>query len=217
MPQRVPARALIVFLAGLALLAFGLAAWLWSERGPASTVQVGTTTTTGTASIGGPFTLVDQHGQTRSDGDFRGRYMLVYFGYTYCPDFCPTSLTTMTAALDLLAQSDGTLAQRVVPIFITVDPERDTVDALAAYAPHFHQSLVALTGTAAQIAAAAEAYRVYYAKIEDPGASDYLVDHSTFIFLMDPEGRYVTHFAPNATPEAIAETLKDAAGGGATS
>jgi len=217
MPRSVPARALIVFLAGLALLAFGLAAWLWSERGSTSLVQVGTTTTSGTASIGGPFTLVDQHGQPRGDGDFRGRFMLIYFGYTYCPDFCPTSLKTMTAALDLVAQSDGALARRVVPLFITVDPERDTVEALAAYAPHFHESLVALTGTPAQVAAAAAAYRVYYAKVEDAGASDYLVDHSTFIFLMDPEGRYVTHFPPGVSPEAIAETLKDAAAADATS
>ncbi len=217
MPQTVPARALIVFLAGLALLAFGLAAWLWSERGPASRVQVGATSTSGAASIGGPFALIDQHGEARSDRDFRGRFMLIYFGYTYCPDFCPTSLTTMTAALDLVAQSDAALARRVVPILITVDPERDTVEALAAYAPHFHESLVALTGTPEEIAAAAEAYRVYYAKVQDPGASDYLVDHSTFIFLMDPEGGYVTHFAPGVTPEAIAEVLKAAAAGSATS
>ncbi len=217
MARAIPARALVVFLAGLALLAFGVAAWLWTERGPAGTAQVGGSSTSGAASIGGPFALVDQHGQPRSDRDFRGRYMLIYFGYTYCPDFCPTSLTTMTAALDLLAQSDAALARRVVPLLITVDPERDTVEALAAYATHFHESLVALTGTAAQVAAAAEAYRVYYAKVEDPGAADYLVDHSTFIFLMDPDGRYLTHFPPGVAPEAIAEALKNAATAGATS
>ena len=216
MPKPIPARALVVFLAGLALLAFGVAAWLWSERGPAGTAQVGGASTSGAASIGGPFALIDQHGRPRSDRDFRDRFMLIYFGYTYCPDFCPTSLSTMTAALDLVAQSDAALAGRVVPLLITVDPERDTVDALAAYATHFHESLVALTGKPAEIAAAAEAYRVYYAKVEDPNASDYLVDHSTFIFLMGPDGRYLTHFPPGVTPEAIAEALKDAAAGGAT-
>ena len=124
----------------------------------------------------------------RSDRDFRGRYLLLTFGYTYCPDVCPTSLMTMTAALDRLAESDPGLARRVVPLLITVDPERDTVEVLAAYATHFHESLVALTGTPEQIAAAAEAYRVYYAKAEVEGG-DYLMDHSAFIFLMGPEGR----------------------------
>ncbi len=217
MPQSALARALIVFFLGLSVLAAGVGGWLWSQRGGPAVAVTGPTSSQGTALVGGPFELVDQNGQPRSAADFRGRFMLIYFGYTYCPDFCPTSLTTMTAALDLVAQSDGALARRVVPLFISVDPERDTVEALAAYAPHFHESLVALTGTAAQVAAAAEAYRVYYAKVEDPGASDYLVDHSTFIFLMDPEGGYVSHFAPGVTPEAIAEVLKAAAAGSATS
>jgi protein SCO1/2 len=205
MPHAVPTRALLVFLAGLAVLAFGLAAWLWAPAGP---VQVGNTSSSGAARIGGPFALTDQHGRARSDRDFRGRYLLIYFGYTYCPDVCPTSLTTMTAALERLAGSDEALARQVVPLLITVDPERDTVEALAAYATHFHESLVALTGTPAQVAAAAEAYRVYYAKAEDPSAGTYLMDHSTFIFLMGPDGRYLTHFAPGVTPEAIAEALK---------
>jgi protein SCO1/2 len=208
MPSSARTRALVVFLAGLAVLAFGLLAWLWTGRGPISPSEVGSTASSGAARIGGPFALIDQHGRPRSDRDFRGRYLLIYFGYTYCPDFCPSSLMTMTAALDLLAGSDPALARQVTPILITIDPERDTVEALAAYATHFHESLMALTGTPAQIAAAAEVYRVYYAKTEDPGAGSYLMDHSTFIFLMDPRGRYLTHFAPGVTPEAIAEALK---------
>lgn len=208
---------LLIAALGVLLAAGGIGAWYFVQSQKPGSIVSSETRTSGSALIGGAFTLSDQNSQRRSEADLMGRYSLIYFGYTYCPDFCPTSLKTMTAALDLVAQSDGALARRVVPLFITVDPERDTVEALAAYAPHFHESLVALTGTPAQVAAAAAAYRVYYAKVEDAGASDYLVDHSTFIFLMDPAGRYVTHFPPGVAPESIAKALTDAAAGGATS
>lgn len=202
------ARALLIFSVGLSVLALGATAWLWPRPGPFSIAKVGQQSSSGTALVGGPFELVDQHGQVRRDGDFRGRYMLVYFGYTYCPDVCPTSLLAMTQALDKLAASKPEAADAVIPIFATVDPERDTVAALAAYAPHFHEALVALTGTAEQVAAAAKAYRVYYAKAEDDGSSDYLMDHSSFIYLMDRAGDYLAHFAHNATADAMAEELK---------
>lgn len=214
MPRPVSRGALLVFLAGLTVLAIGLAAWLWTSARP---VQVGQTASSGAVRIGGPFALIDQHGRPRSDRDFLGRYLLVYFGYTYCPDVCPTTLMTMTEALDLVAGADPALARQVTPLFITVDPERDTVEALAAYAENFHKSLVALTGTSEQIAAAAEAYRVYYAKAEDPSSGTYLMDHSTFIYLMGPDGRYVTHFPPGVTPDAIAKALTEAAGRAAAS
>ena len=212
MPQSPFARALLSLGVGSAILAMGLAAWLWSQPQPAGPFVVSETTTSGTAQVGGPFTLVDQNGQARSEADFRGQLMLIYFGYTYCPDFCPTSLAVMTQALDLLAERDPELAAQVVPVFITVDPERDTVEAMAAYAPHFHERMVALTGTAEQIADAARAYRVYYAKVEDDSATDYLMDHSTFIYLMDRDGAYARHFATNAKPADVAEGIETWAG-----
>jgi len=212
MPQSTLARAVLIFVGGLTILFAGFAAWLWTQQPAANVASRGATTSTGSALVGGPFELIDQAGRTRSEADFRGSYMLVYFGYTFCPDVCPTSLTVMTRALQALKDTDPGLAAKVVPIFITVDPERDTVEALATYAPHFHESLVALTGTAAQVAAAAKAYRVYYAKAEDDSASDYLMDHSSFIFLMDPDGRYLTHFAHDATPDTILKALIRGAG-----
>ncbi len=203
-------RAIVVFLVGLLVLLGGAAAYLLTE--PATSVtrlpsQAGQTAS-GTATVGGAFELVDQSGETRTQADFAGRHMLVYFGYTYCPDVCPTSLSLMSQGLDLLETETGSLEERVVPIFVTVDPARDDVEAMAAYAEHFHPRLVALTGSDAQIAAAAKAYRVYYRRAEDPSASEYLMDHSSFIYLMGPDGTYVSHFAHNASPEEIAEGLK---------
>jgi cytochrome oxidase Cu insertion factor (SCO1/SenC/PrrC family) len=178
----------------LALAVAGGAAWF--VLAPAISSMAG-----GEATVGGPFTLTDQHGAEVTEQDFAGRYMLVYFGYTYCPDICPLSLANMTQAVDLLPPDQ---ADQVVPIFITVDPERDTVNQLAEYAPLFHPRLVALTGSPEAIKAAAQAYRVYFAKAGKDGTDDYLMDHSTFIYLMGPDGRYVRHFAHNAAPEEIA-------------
>jgi protein SCO1/2 len=159
----------------------------------------------GTALIGGPFTLVDQNGKARTDAEFRGRYMLIYFGYTFCPDICPTELQTISDALDTL----GDKAAAVQPIFISIDPERDTEDTMKQYVSHFHPRLIGLTGTAAQIAAAAKAYRVYYAKVpvKGGGKNDYLMDHSGLVFLMGPDGRYLTHFTPQTTPDQMAQAI----------
>src|SRR5262245_35383694 len=181
----------------LALTSAGVAAWL--VLAPAISSMAG-----GEATVGGPFRLTDQHGATVTEQDFAGRYMLIYFGYTFCPDVCPLSLANMTQALDLLPPDQ---AEQVVPVFITVDPERDTVEQLAEYAPLFHPRLVALTGSPEAIKAAARAYRVYFAKAGKDGSDDYLMDHSTFIFLMGPDGRYVRHFAHNAAPEEIAAAI----------
>ncbi|MDX1575971.1 MAG: SCO family protein [Kiloniellales bacterium] len=190
----------------LALLVLGGGWMAWQKLRPP--LVVGPTTTVGTVAIGGPFALTDQTGARRSDADYLGRYMLVYFGYTYCPDICPTSLLTMSRGLQLLAERSPDAAEQVVPVFITVDPERDTVDALAAYAPSFHPDLVALTGSADEIAAAAKAYRVYYAKAEDEASGTYLMDHSSFFYLMGPDGAYRTHFSHTAPAEEIAEGLE---------
>jgi cytochrome oxidase Cu insertion factor (SCO1/SenC/PrrC family) len=189
----------------LALLALASGWYAWHKLQPPMSLVPATSS--GTAEIGGPFELVDQTGQTRRDSDFLGRYMLVYFGYTYCPDVCPTSLLAISQALRLLEERAPEAAEQVVPLFITVDPERDTVEALAAYAPSFHPDLVALTGTPQQVAAAAKAYRVYYAKAEDESSGTYLMDHSSFIYLMGPDGTYLTHFSHSAQAKEIAEGL----------
>lgn len=165
--------------------------------------------TSGEAQVGGPFTLVNQDGETVTDEDFRGRPMLIYFGFTYCPDVCPFSLQIMDAAL---AQLDAEKAAEFQPILISVDPERDTPEALRDYisSPAFPEGLVGLTGTLEQVRAAADAYRVYFAKVENDGTqAEYLVDHSSLIYLMDREGRFVEVFPHGADPERIAARLNE--------
>ena len=136
----------------------------------------------GAAAIGGPFKLTDQNGKPRSDADFRGQYTLVFFGYTNCPDVCPTTLQTLTDAMAVL----GPKADKVTPVFITVDPERDTAKALKDYAANFTPRLVMLTGSPADIAAVAKEYRVYYAKAGE--GPNYAMDHTAGIYLMGPDG-----------------------------
>ncbi|MEZ5933649.1 MAG: SCO family protein [Alphaproteobacteria bacterium] len=165
---------------------------------------------TGQALIGGPFALTDNHGQKVTEASYAGRYMLIYFGYTYCPDICPLGLQNMMAAYDALPAD---MREQVVPIFITVDPERDTVEAMADYVGLFSPSLVGLTGTTKETDAAAKAYRVYHATVKDEATSaNYLVDHSAFFYLMGPDGRYVSHFSPSATPEEMTAGIEDALG-----
>jgi cytochrome oxidase Cu insertion factor (SCO1/SenC/PrrC family) len=153
--------------------------------------------------LGGPFTLVDHTGREVTERDFAGRAVLLYFGYTYCPDVCPTELGTIAAALDAM----GPAGDRVTPVFITIDPERDTQAALADYVSRFHPRMVGLTGTTAQIAQAARAYRVYYAKVRPREMGDYLMDHSSFIYFLGPDGRVRSLFRPETTPEAIAAAV----------
>jgi protein SCO1/2 len=161
--------------------------------------------TTGKALIGGPFTLVDQTGSTVTDQDFRGRYMLVFFGFTHCPDVCPAELQVMSASLDEL----GPKAEQVAPIFITLDPERDTQEAMGAFVKNFGSRFVGLTGSPEAIAAAAEAYRVPYAKVqEDTRKPDYTIDHSALVYLMGKDGEYITHFAYGTPAAKMTETLR---------
>jgi protein SCO1/2 len=197
-------RILLIALLGLVLAGGGFV--LWRNVQPETIVsrQGGAT---GEALIGGPFTLTDQTGAPRSAADLKGHYSLIYFGYTYCPDVCPTSLSAITQGLDLLAESDPAKAAAVVPIFITIDPERDTAEALAGYAEHFHPRLMALTGTPEEVAVAAKAYRIYYQKVQEPDASDYLMDHSSIIYLMGPDGNYLSHFTHASTADDIAKGL----------
>jgi protein SCO1/2 len=158
----------------------------------------------GAALIGGPFSLVGADGKPVTDRDFRGRYMLIFFGFTHCPDICPAELQVIAQALEQL----GDKAKNVVPIFITLDPERDTPEAMANYVKSFGPNFVGLTGSPEAIAAAAKAYRVAYSKVENKeSAGDYSVDHSALVYLMDPEGRYVTHFSYGLSADQMAEKL----------
>ncbi|WP_339737507.1 SCO family protein [uncultured Maricaulis sp.] len=171
------------------------------------------TRTSGEALIGGPFTLIDQTGQTVTEADFHGRAMLIYFGYTYCPDVCPFSLQIMAAALEQLEPEQRA---RIQPILITIDPQRDTVDQLAQYvaSPAFPPDLAGLTGTPEQIADVAGAYRVAFRRSpgedgQDDTGDDYLMDHSSIVYLMDFEGRFVDVFSHGSDPQTMAARLQE--------
>ncbi|WP_426958755.1 SCO family protein [Muricoccus radiodurans] len=155
-------------------------------------------------SLGGPFTLRDHTGRTVTDADYRGKLALIFFGFTFCPDVCPTELQAISQTMDLL----GAQADQVQPLFITVDPERDTPAKLAEYVALFHPRITGLTGTPEQIAAAARAFRVYYAKSTPQGSSEYLMDHSAFTYLLGRDGRLRSLFRPGATPEEMAAAIR---------
>jgi protein SCO1/2 len=197
-------RGFIVFAVGLVVIAAMLAGEYFFLIAPDSSVdqRLGAVEAPGKVAIGGDFTLVDQTGATRHDADFRGKLMLVYFGYTYCPDVCPTELQKMSEAIDQL----GAKGDAVQPIFITVDPQRDTVEQMKAYAANFHPRLVALTGSAEQVAAAAHAYRVYYQQVKQPDGS-YLMDHSSVIYLMARDGSYLAHFGAETDAAQMAAAI----------
>jgi cytochrome oxidase Cu insertion factor (SCO1/SenC/PrrC family) len=160
--------------------------------------------------IGGNFSLTDQDGKRRTDADFRGKLMIVEFGYTFCPDVCPLGLQLISEALDLL----GSAADKIQPVFITVDPERDTQEVVKSYVDNFaprtaSPRIVGLRGTPEETAAAARAYRVYFKINGDPKTNpNYLVDHSAFIYVMGPDGKFVGHFTHDQTPEQVATLLR---------
>ena len=186
---------------GIGFLIGGLSAVLLrgSDGWPGAGVSA---ITSGKALIGGPFSLIDHDGKAVTEASYAGSYLLVYFGFTACPDICPSGLQVMSEALDRL----GDKARRVTPLFITVDPERDTAEQLKAYISSFHSSLVGLTGTPEQIATAAKAYRIYYARVDD-GGGGYTMDHSAIFYLMGPDGQFLTHFAHTTSVDKMAETL----------
>jgi len=189
--------ALVPYLLAVAALAAGL---LW-HAGDALQ-RAGNLETTGEAAIGGSFTLIDQDGKPRRSGDFSGHFMLIYFGYSYCPDICPTRLAVMADALDKLADTD-----RVVPVFITIDPARDTSGVLKAYLKAFGPRFVGLTGDAKAIDSAAGAYRVFYRKHPLAGGG-YAMDHSSQIYLMGPDGKFIAAYDEAFGPDRLAAELK---------
>ena len=155
------------------------------------------------SAIGGPFTLVDQDGKTVTNTALEGKWLLVYFGYTHCPDACPTALNNIALAL----QDLGAKRDEVRPVFITIDPARDTSRVMKDYVTAFDAPILALTGPPGAIAEAAKNYRVYYAKHPEAGG-DYSMDHTSLIYVMDPKGRFTASFTGEDLPEQMAERLK---------
>jgi protein SCO1/2 len=184
---------MVPLLAAVVLL-IGVGAWWYLTRGLDAAA----------AGIGGPFTLTAGDGRTVTDRDFRGRWMLLYFGYTFCPDVCPTTLNEVAAALDKL----GAKADRVQALFITVDPRRDSPAVIRDYTAAFSPRIMGLTGTPEQIAEVAREYRVYYApQAAGAAGGGYTVDHSSILYLMDPDGRFVVPIRTDETGAAMAADI----------
>ncbi|MCP5411838.1 MAG: SCO family protein [Alphaproteobacteria bacterium] len=195
--------ALIPFLLLVAALA-GVVLWREADNGP----RLGRVVSSGQIDVGGPFQLIDQNGNKVSDADFRGRYMMIYFGYSFCPDVCPTTLAVMAGALDKL----GADASRVVPVFITVDPDRDNPKVLKQYMAAFGPRFVGLTGDHDAIAKAEKEFRVYSKKRPlDPAKPDgnYAMDHSSVIYLIGPDGKMVSYYDEAISPDDLAADIKD--------
>jgi protein SCO1 len=198
-PRGSPRFALLaVVLAGVMILAAGTLLFLGmrdSPKGAGGTLLA--------SAIGGPFQLTDQNGKPVSDADLKGKWQLLFFGYTHCPDACPTTLNELALALDKLGAKRG----EVGIVLITVDPERDTPEVLKSYVQSFDAPIVALTGSPDQVAQAAKAYRVYFAKRPRPDGG-YDMDHSAVIYVMDPKGRFTATFTPDSSVDTIAERLQ---------
>jgi protein SCO1 len=160
------------------------------------------------ARLGGPFTLTDQNGRQITERQFDGRYRLIYFGFTYCPDVCPVDLQNIGQAMRGLEESDPALAARVVPIFITVDPERDTPEVMKRYVSAFHPKLIGLTGAQEQIADVARKYGIMHGKQENAGSSDYMVNHSRLALLFGPKGEPIAIVPHDKGADAIEAELK---------
>ncbi|KAJ9548686.1 hypothetical protein OSB04_021229 [Centaurea solstitialis] len=159
----------------------------------------------GKAAIGGPFNLVDHDGKSVTEKDFKGKWSLIYFGFTHCPDICPDELQKLAAAIDKIK---GKAGFEIVPVFISVDPERDTVEQVREYVKEFHPKLIGLTGDPDEIKKAARAYRVYYMKTDEGSdGSDYLVDHSIIMYLMDPNMEFVKFFGKNNDVDALTDGI----------
>jgi len=186
-------------LVAASLIAGGMAA---AEQQP-SAAQMMDDLMFGRGTVGGPFTLTDTSGKQRSDTEFRGKLMVVYFGYTFCPDVCPTDLMSISQALDTL----GPAANSIQPIFITIDPERDS-KRMAEYLAAFYPSFIGLTGSADEIRKVANSYKAAYSKVEDGKTGDYTIDHAGVIYLMGKGGEYLGFVPPQTGPDRLAEVLR---------
>ncbi len=212
--------AALVAVLGLLVVAASLGAFYFAggfdqapgRKGPTS--QSGAFTPLSPPTRGGPFSLVDHGGRAVTDKNFRGRFMLVFFGYTYCPDICPTELQTMSDAVEIL----GKTGKKVQPIFVTVDPERDTVEVMAEYVSAFHPRMIGLTGGPDQIASAAKIYHAGYMKVPLPSdeggkggqidSEDYGVAHTALTYLVGPRGRILTTYPRGIPPKDMAQDIR---------
>jgi cytochrome oxidase Cu insertion factor (SCO1/SenC/PrrC family) len=187
----------------LVTLVFAIGAWLTLLRydPPESSVVGGLVVN---VDVGGPFELTDHTGARVSDTALRGGYTLLYFGYTFCPDVCPTELGGMAATIDALGEAGA----RVTPVMITIDPERDTPEVLAEYVPLFHERLIGLTGTAEEIRDVATQFRVFYQRFDSNQYTYYLMDHSSFVYLLDREGDVASMFRYGTAPEDMAAAIR---------
>jgi cytochrome oxidase Cu insertion factor (SCO1/SenC/PrrC family) len=192
-------------LASITLVAFAFAfAAAAQEPDPDRSAKLMDDLMWGRGHIGGHFTLIDQDGRLRTDTDFRGKLLLVFFGYTTCPDICPTELMQIGLAIDKL----GAGGDEVQPLFISVDPERDTPAVLAPYVAQFHPRLIGLTGTAEQVRTVADAYKAYYAKYTPPDGAVYLIDHTGFVYLVGRSGEYLGFFPPGTSADRMVEIIR---------
>lgn len=160
----------------------------------------------GVPKLGGPFELVDQTGKLRTDEDFKGQYLLIYFGFVFCPDICPVEMEKQTHAVELV---DAEVGKDVTPIFISVDPRRDTPAAIAEYCKEFHPRIVGMTGTPEQVKKVSRAYRVYYNEGLKTDEQDYLIDHSIIHYFMGPDGKFIDFFGRNMTAREMADKMKE--------
>jgi protein SCO1 len=194
-PQKQASRQLLYIIIGFALSLAALGSAVYA-------VKPGRTNL-GAPEIGGSFTMVNQDGRLATNADLAGRPYLVFFGYTHCPDVCPTTLSDISAAFKELGPD-----KKIAALFVTVDPERDTPDVLKAYLEHFDSRVIGLTGDQQKTAAIAKAFRVYGKKVTDEGIGDYTVDHSGVVYLMDKRGRFVSAFNLQGTPKEAARELE---------
>ncbi|WP_432201878.1 SCO family protein [Erythrobacter sp. W53] len=189
-----------------AICASGVAASLLAACSPAAEAPVGEPPLAG-ATIGGPFELTGANGKTVRWEDFRGKYTIVYFGFAYCPDICPTDMQRMAQGLSEFTEANPTLGANVQPIFVTIDPERDTPEVVAEFTSAFSDRIIGLTGSADQVKAAADAFRVFYQRGETQPGGGYLMDHTNITYLFGPAGEPIATLPTDEGYEAVAEEL----------
>jgi protein SCO1/2 len=203
MTDNAPMNRPVALIPYLLLAAFVAAGTLWYLGDLRAHNGVESLATGESVTLGGPFALTDQNQVLRTEKDFHGKYTLVFFGYTYCPDVCPATLAIMAAALDKM----GPRSDNIVPIFITVDPKRDTPDKIKSYLSSFGRRFVGLTGAPEAIANVAKEYRVYYKEHPPENGGEYTVDHSGVVYLMDPNGKFIANYSLDTSPDTLAADL----------
>lgn len=203
-------RLMAMGIATIAGIGMSFVVWQFIGSGPASTPSDGIDRHSGIAAVGGPFQLTNQDGMPVTEQDFTGKYMLIYFGYTWCPDVCPLALQFMDDALTRVEATAGEKAAQIQPVFITIDPERDTPEVIKSYMTSFHPDLIGLTGSQENIDAVAAAYKMYFRKTEPLDATNpmsYGLDHMNIFYLMGPDGTYVAHFMSPTSPKDVAASI----------